>query len=136
METQPVRIGANVFVFKDNKILLGKRIGKVGYGTWCLPGGHFEIGEHFSEAAARELKEETGLISKDLEFIQLLNQPRNDKHYVHINFLAKSWTGTPTITEPDKFAEWAWFDLDHLPEIFEGHEQFIPAFKEKISFVD
>ena len=137
MEKFITKIGVNVFVFKDGKLLLGKRIGKVGYDTWCLPGGHLEFGEHFSKAAARELKEETGLMATELEFIQLLNQPKLSQHYVHINFLAKRWTGEPKVTEPDKFAEWSWFNLDHLPEeIFEGHEQFIPAFIEKVNFVD
>jgi 8-oxo-dGTP diphosphatase len=137
METPTVRIGVNVFVFKDGKLLFGKRIGKVGNGSWCLPGGHFEFGEHLSEAAARELEEETGIKATELEFIQLLNQPREDKHYVHINFLAKTWTGDPLVTEPDKFAEWEWFDLDKLPDpIFEGHLQFLPAFKNKIGFID
>ena len=136
METEPIRIGVNVFVFKDGKLLLGKRIGKVGNGTWCLPGGHFEFGEHLSKAAARELQEETGIIATELEYIQLLNQPREHKHYVHINFIAKSWTGEPSLREPDKFEEWNWFDLENLPELFEGHIQFIPAFKEKIAFID
>ncbi len=136
MEVQPVRIGVNVFVFREGKILLGKRIGKVGYGTWCLPGGHFEFSEHLSMAAARELKEETGITAANLKFIQLINQPLSDKHYVHINFLAESWDGEPTVTEPDKFAEWAWFDLENLPEMFEGHIQFVPVFKQGLGYID
>jgi 8-oxo-dGTP diphosphatase len=137
METSSARIGVNTFVFKDGKLLMGKRLGKVGSGTWCLPGGHFEFGEHLSEAAARELEEETSIKATELEFIQLLNQPREDVHYVHINFLVKSWTGEPKLMEPDKFSEWSWFDLDNHPEpIFEGHVQYIPAFKEKVNFID
>jgi len=137
METPPVRIGVNVFVFKEGKLLLGKRIGKVGTNTWCLPGGHFEFGEHLSKAAARELEEETGLQASELEYIQLINQPMEDKHYVHINFLAKSWKGEPRVTEPDKFAEWQWFDLDNLPaEMFEGHVAFVPAYLRRINFID
>lgn len=137
MDKPIVRIGVNVFVFNtENKLLLGKRIGKVGYGTWCLPGGHFEFGEHLSEAAKRELKEETSLEASELEFIQMLNQPGTAVHYVHMNFLAKKWSGEPKLTEPNKFAEWKWFDLNNLPEMFEGHEQFIPAFKEKIAYID
>ncbi|MHB8913578.1 MAG: nucleotide triphosphate diphosphatase NUDT15 [Minisyncoccota bacterium] len=137
METPVVKIGVNVFVFKDGQLLLGKRIGKTGSGTWCLPGGHFEFGESLTAAAARELEEETGLKATDLEFVQIINQPLDDRHYVHINFLAQKWEGEPQVTEPDKFSEWRWFDLSSLPEnIFEGHQQFIPAFLQKVHFID
>lgn len=137
MKTSVVKIGVNVFVLKDEKLLLGKRIGKRGYGTWCLPGGHFEFGESLTGAAARELEEETGLKASNLEFTQLINQPLEDCHYVHVNFLANEWEGEPRVTEPDKFAEWRWFDLSALPEdIFIGHQQFIPAFLEKRHFID
>lgn len=131
------KIGVNVFVFKNNKILLGKRIGKVGYGTWCLPGGHFEWGESLVEAAKRELFEETGLKAKKLEFLHLINDPLDSTHYVHINFLAKDWKGKPKVVEIDKFEKWLWFNIDEIPkEIFIGHKKFVPTYSEKIVFVD
>lgn len=131
------KIGVNVFVFKDNKILLGKRIGKTGYGTWCLPGGHFEWGESLTAAAKRELKEETGLVAKTIYFLHLINDPLDSTHYVHINFLAKTWKGKPKVTEPDKFETWKWFDLDKIPDdIFIGHKKFLPAYFEKVVIYD
>lgn len=126
-----------MFVFKNRKVLLGKRIGKTGYGTWCLPGGHFEYGESLIDAAKRELEEETSILADDLEFLHLVNDPMKNVHYVHIDFLAKKWAGEPKVTEPEKFAEWEWFDLNNLPkEIFIGHQKLIPAFVEKMGFVD
>jgi len=137
MEKAYPKIGVNVFVLKEGKLLLGKRIGKTGYGTWCLPGGHFEWGELLTGAAARELEEETSLKSNDLQFLHLVNEPRNDTHYVHIDFFAKNWEGEPKVTEPEKFAEWNWFDLNNLPgPIFAGHQKLIPAFIQKITFQD
>lgn len=131
------RIGVNVFVLKDGKVLLGKRIGKRGYGTWCLPGGHFEWGESLAGAAARELEEETSIKSDNLEFLHLVNDPQEETHYVHIDFFAKDWSGEPKVTEPDKFAEWKWFDLDDLPDpIFIGHQKLLPVFIKKIGFLD
>lgn len=137
MEKTYPKIGVNVFVLKDGKLLLGKRIGKTGYGTWCLPGGHFEIGESLAGAAARELEEETSIKSDDLQFLHLVNEPRQNTHYVHIDFLAKNWGGEPKVTEPEKFAEWNWFDLNNLLDpIFIGHQKLIPAFIQKITFQD
>lgn len=137
MMNPPVKIGVNVFVIRDNKVLFGKRIGKVGHGTWCLPGGHFEYGESLMDAAKRELREETGIISDNLEFVHIINDPEEHTHYVHINFLAKDFQGEAEVTEPDKFAEWRWFEIDQLPEdIFSGHKKFIPTFLRKLTFVD
>ena len=131
------KIGVNVFIIKNGQLLLGKRIGKVGFGTWGLPGGHFELGESLMGAAKRELEEETGLVSKELEFLHIINDPHENHHYVHIDFFAKDWSGEPKVTEPDKFAEWKWFDFDKLPEeIFLGHKKSIPAFFEKTIFID
>ena len=132
------KIGVNVFVFNDKKqLLMGKRIGKVGYGTWCLPGGHFEWGEFLEDCAKRELEEETGIVGDELEHVHLINDPKNDAHYVHINFVAKKWHGTPKVTEPDKFESWKWYDLNDLPEdIFIGHQKFVPTFLNKLNFVD
>ena len=131
------KIGVNVFVLRDGKILLGKRIGKTGYGTWCLPGGHFEYGESLAGAAERELEEETSIVSSHLRFLHLVNDPMEHAHYVHIDFIADEWTGEPRVTEPDKFAEWKFFDLNNLPtEIFIGHQKLIPAFMNSIAFID
>ncbi len=134
---QQVKIGTNVFLIKDNKILLGKRIGKIGYGTWCLPGGHVEYGESLIDAARREVKEETGITLENLDFLHLINDHGKEAHYIHINFIAKDFYGEAKATEPDKFAEWKWFEINHLPEkIFFGHQKFIPAYLKGLIFID
>ena len=136
------KIGINIFLFnKENKLLMGKRIGKTGFGSWCLPGGHFEWGESFEACAKRELKEETSIIGVNLKYLHLINDPKtntNDNtHYVHINFIAKKWHGSPKVTEPDKFEQWKWFDLDKLPkEVFIGQQKSILAFFKKHKYVD
>ncbi len=138
MPEQPlVKIGINVFVLQDNKLLLGQRIGQNGFGSWCLPGGHLEYGESLANAAKRELEEETGLLSDDLEFLQIINDLQFGAHYVHINFIANTWKGEPKVTEPDKFAAWRWFPTDQLPaNLYGGHALFLPAFMHKTIFND
>jgi 8-oxo-dGTP diphosphatase len=137
MEKNYTKIGVNVFIIKDNKLLFGKRIGKIGYGTWCLPGGHLEYGESLIGGAKRELEEETSIKADNLDLVCIVNDPLETTHYIHISFLAKSWCGEPKVTEPDKFAEWKWFNLNDLPEnIFIGHQKIIPAFINNIKFID
>ena len=43
MEKNRPKVGLGVFVFKDNKFLIQKRINSHGHNTWCLPGGHLEF---------------------------------------------------------------------------------------------
>ncbi len=54
-------VGVGCLVIDDGKVLLIRRARPPGAGMWSIPGGHIELGEDIMEAAARELKEETGL---------------------------------------------------------------------------
>lgn len=130
MENKKVaKVAINTFVLKDNKILLGKRKGAVGAGTYCLPGGHLEYGELATEGAIRELKEETGLIAKIMEFVNISNtmlSALDGSHYIHINFLVKEFEGEVSLIEPENFECWEWFNLDDLPtNLFEPHKYLI-----------
>lgn len=45
MDKKIPRVGIGVFIFKNNKFLMGCRKGAHGEGTWSIPGGHLEFGE-------------------------------------------------------------------------------------------
>ena len=65
-----VRVGLGLYIFNEkHQVLLGLRKSAHGNGTWCPPGGHMEYGESFEEGAAREAKEETGLIISPLDVV-------------------------------------------------------------------
>ena len=50
------------------RVLVGRRRGSHGAGTWALPGGWLEVGEEFAVCGARELIEETGIFNLYVSF--------------------------------------------------------------------
>ena len=136
-EYDSFRVGANVFLVRDSKLLLGRRKNIFGDGTWALPGGHLETGESMTGAAKRELDEETGLIAKGMKFVALVNNVQDNGHYIQVGFLAEGVEGEPQLKEPDKCYEWKWYDLDQLPDtLFIGHQRLIQIFLDKKVFED
>src|SRR5437763_13352544 len=56
------RVGSALLVRDEaNRILLGKRNKDPQRGSWIIPGGKIRAFESIGDAAARELREETGL---------------------------------------------------------------------------
>ncbi|PWY83107.1 hypothetical protein BO94DRAFT_519678 [Aspergillus sclerotioniger CBS 115572] len=129
--TEPlVRVGIAAFVFNaSGQILLGKRKGSHGAGTWALPGGHLEFNESFETCAAREIKEETDLNVEGFRTLALTNDimRRENKHYVTV-FLGcvvcdKDVDVVPKIMEPEKCNVWEWTSWEDVRVGFEEEEE-------------
>lgn len=113
-------VGISVIVLKDNKVLLGKRKGSHGSGSWAFPGGHLELYENYETCIFREIEEETGLKIELIDKIPVA--VTNDffqadgKHYITLYLRANLISGEPEVKEPEKCEEWKWFSWDNLPE--------------------
>ena len=60
--TRPLpRVMVACFVFHGERLLWMRRAQDPQRGFWAIPAGYMELGESLAEAAARELREETGL---------------------------------------------------------------------------
>ncbi len=57
----PIRCAGAVVRDPQGRLLLVRRANEPSRGLWSLPGGRLEAGESAQEAAAREVREETGL---------------------------------------------------------------------------
>jgi 8-oxo-dGTP diphosphatase len=111
------KVGVGVFVWKDDKFIMGQRFGAHGAGTWSIPGGHLEFSESWEECAKREVMEETGLKIKNVRFLAATNDffPDDGKHYVTIWVFSDWASGKPRIMEPDKLVKLAWQTFQTLP---------------------
>lgn len=133
-----IKIGVGVLVFKDGKLLLGKRKAAHGAGEYSGPGGHVEYMESWLDAAKREVKEETGLEITNIKFNCLINLKKYaPRHYVDIGLIADWVGGEPQNLEPNKKANWHWYNLDDLPKpLFGPTPIYLEAYKTGNKFYD
>jgi len=110
---------AAVIVEKGDKILLVKRGIAPGEGKWSLPAGFLEYEENPSQAAVRELEEETGLKGdeKDLSFIDALNMERfPDQRLVANVYSIKARKTSGEVSHGSDAEDAAFWNLEELRE--------------------
>lgn len=101
--------GAFNVVICNQKVLLVKRR---DFPLWDLPGGVVESDELPSEAAMREMYEETGYeVQIDYEFARYIDKTRNDcQHLFKSHIINGELKRTTTETR-----DLRWFSLNRLP---------------------
>lgn len=116
MDKKP-QVGTAMIITNGDKVLLMKRKGPHGHGTWSTPGGHLDFGETPEDGAAREAKEEMGVDVFDVRFRCVTNDvfEEEEKHYITI-WLEGKPVGEPTIAAEQEVEEIGWFAWDALPE--------------------
>jgi 8-oxo-dGTP diphosphatase len=106
----------------DLKVLLIKRGLPPFVGHWALPGGFVHMDESLEEAARRELKEETGVESKEvyLEQLYTFGEPKRDPRTRVITVayyaLVDSTKIKPHVTGMEKIEAVQWFHAHEPPE--------------------
>lgn len=84
-----MKIRITAIVLRNDRILLVEQNVDDKRG-WSLPGGGLDEGETLEVGIRRELQEETGIKVQVKELLYLCDYIRNDKHVVHITFLAEA----------------------------------------------
>ena len=111
-------VGAAVVVRDEaGRVLLVRRgPGASRAGTWCVPAGFVDYGEEVRAAAARELREETGLVAEVGDVLQVASNFHDPaKLTVGIWFAGRVLGGE--LAPGDDADAVDWFALDDLPEM-------------------
>jgi 8-oxo-dGTP diphosphatase len=116
--TQKPEVGVALILARDDKVLLMKRKGPHGPGTWTVPGGHMDFGETPEQCGVREAKEEIGVEVVDIRFRALTNDifESEGRQSISIWMDGKIASGEPSIVAEKEVAELGWFAWDSLPQ--------------------
>lgn len=114
-------VGVGNVVFKDNSVLLVRRAKAPKKNEWSLPGGAQERGETVADAAARELREETGIEADYFGLLDVVDFIARDvsgtvnDHYTLVDFLGQ-WRVGEARAGGDAL-DVQWLPLVQLPQV-------------------
>ena len=129
----PLRNGVGIVVLNnENKVFVAKRIDNPK-NFWQMPQGGIDRGENFYEAALRELKEETSIVSVELikeiekKFTYILpdrligiiwkGKFKGQKQKWFVMKFVGTESEINIKTKYPEFLDWKWIDIDDLTKI-------------------
>jgi len=128
----PLRKGVGIVLLnQQNKVFVGKRIDNAN-NFWQMPQGGVDKGENFYEAAIRELKEETSIISisliKEIDGLITYILPNNlvgiiwkgkykgqKQKWFIVKFNGKDEEINIHTKKPE-FLDWKWINIENLTD--------------------
>ena len=149
----PLRIGVGIILLNhENKVFVGKRIDNPK-NFWQMPQGGVNQNENFSQAAKRELEEETGI--KSIELVKELNGwleydlPENllgkvlegkyrgqKQKWFIMKFVGKD-NEINVKTKNPEFLDWKWIEVSKLPSIAVSFKvDLYKKLKEELNFLN
>jgi len=110
-------VGALIFDGQNRLFLMRSHKWK---GKYVIPGGHIELGETMVDALKREVKEETNLDIRDIEFVCFQEFIHDDRFWQRRHFLFFDYACRTDSTEVilnHEAQEYVWIDLERALEL-------------------
>jgi|SRR5262245_37225931 len=116
-------------------VLLIRRLKDPFAGSWALPGGFVDENERLADAARRELREETGVDSGDLEQLYTAGDPGRDPRgwVVSVAYLAQVDPHAVKPVAADDAEAVGWFALDELPPLAFDHAMLLGRVRARLA---
>lgn len=125
-KNQGIHVDTATFTVEEGavKVLLVRRKAEPFAGQWILPGGAVYNNESTDQAAAREMKEKTGLEELHLEQFYVFSNPDRDPRMrmISIGYLALiNKSKVEVLQQTPKTLDAVWFDINNLPQLAFDH---------------
>ena len=102
-------------------------------GTWMFPAGFVDYGEHPKETVVREVKEETGLEVKTVQFVDVIQADDDPRQIGHFIFLYRVEVEDGEMkTDEEENEDISWVEIKNPPPIgWHGHKLVMKKLQEK-----
>jgi len=119
----------------DLKVLLIQRDHEPFAGKWAIPGGFIEIDERLSDAAKRELKEETGVSVACLEQLYTFGNPDRDprERIITVAYYALIPSDQLSLAAGDDARDAQLFGMNDLPDLASDHDNILRVAKQRVT---
>jgi ADP-ribose pyrophosphatase YjhB (NUDIX family) len=109
------KVAVGVAVFRDNRLLLVRRVMQPGRGRWTVPGGYLDVGEDPRVAAAREVAEEAAVEVEVGDVVEVFANGPEDGGTVFVLYAGRWVSGEPVAGDDADAA--AFFSREDLPPL-------------------
>lgn len=114
---------AGVVIVRDGQVLLGKRAKPPFEGEWEVPGGFVERGEHPTDAAVREVREELGIDVTLTGLVGIYLETSSRDEPLQVTVFAGTTDAAVASPDPVEVSDWAWFAPADLPTEMAGRHR-------------
>ena len=108
-------------------VLLIERMNEPFKGCWAFPGGFMEMEEDAEDCAKRELKEETGMEVRSLEYLGTFSEVNRDPRGRTITIAYYAVVEKSDVIGADDASQARWFPIDSIPSLAFDHEEILRA---------